>query len=82
MRLHMEIKWIMHDRSSAPLTRPGSHPPQRPELVVTREDGFKAVNYAQLVPVLAEAIKEQQAMIADLQAQVAQLQAESLQPTV
>lgn len=53
-----------------------------PELVVTREDGFKAVNYAQLVPVLAEAIKEQQAMIADLQAQVAQLQAESLQPTV
>lgn len=45
-----------------------------PEVVVTRKDGFKAVNYALLVPVLVEAIKQQQAMIADLQAQVKELQ--------
>jgi len=41
-----------------------------PEVVVTRKDGFKAVNYALLVPVLVEAIKQQQAMIEDLQNQV------------
>ena len=45
-----------------------------PEVVKTKENGFKAVNYAQLVPVLVEAIKEQQAMIADLQEQVDELQ--------
>jgi hypothetical protein len=45
-----------------------------PELVTTKENGFKAVNYAQLVPVLVEAIKEQQSMIADLQEQVNELQ--------
>jgi len=45
-----------------------------PELVTTKANGFKAVNYAQLVPVLVEAIKEQQSMIADLQEQVNELQ--------
>jgi hypothetical protein len=45
-----------------------------PELVVTRNDGFKAVNYALLVPVLVEAIKQQQCMIAELQVQVKELQ--------
>jgi isopentenyl diphosphate isomerase/L-lactate dehydrogenase-like FMN-dependent dehydrogenase len=45
-----------------------------PELVTTKASGFKAVNYAQLAPVLAEAIKEQQSMIADLQEQVNALQ--------
>lgn len=45
-----------------------------PQLVVTRPDGFKAVNYAQLVPVLVEAIKQQQSMLADLQTQVKELQ--------
>jgi hypothetical protein len=45
-----------------------------PELVTTKENGFKAVNYAQLVPALVEAIKEQQSMIADLQEQVNALQ--------
>jgi len=48
-----------------------------PEVVKTKENGFKAVNYAQLVPVLVEAIKEQQTMIADLQEQVNELQHES-----
>jgi hypothetical protein len=41
-----------------------------PELVTTRNDGFKMVNYAQLVPVLVEAIKEQQKTIASLEAKV------------
>lgn len=44
-----------------------------PELVKTREDGLKAVNYAHLVPVLVEAIKEQQSMIAELREQIRQL---------
>ena len=45
-----------------------------PEVVTTRDNGFKAVNYAQLVPVLVEAVKEQQSMIADLREQVNALQ--------
>ncbi len=45
-----------------------------PQVVTTRKDGFKAVNYALLVPVLVEAIKQQQAMIEDLQSQVKDLQ--------
>jgi len=44
-----------------------------PQVVVARKDGLKAVNYALLVPVLVEAIKQQQAMITDLQAQVNEL---------
>ena len=42
-----------------------------PELVATGADGYKAVNYAQLAPVLIEAIKEQQTQIEALKAQVA-----------
>ena len=45
-----------------------------PELVKTREDGFRLVNYAQLVPVLVEAIKQQQSMIDELQEHVRELQ--------
>ncbi len=45
-----------------------------PQLVTTGKDGLKAVNYYELVPVLVEAIKQQQAMIEDLQAQVKDLQ--------
>ena len=48
-----------------------------PELVKTKEDGFKAVNYAQLVPVLVEAIKEQQLMIEELKQQVNELRENS-----
>jgi hypothetical protein len=48
-----------------------------PELVTTKENGFKAVNYAQLVPVLVEALKEQQAMLEDLQARVTELRERS-----
>ena len=37
-----------------------------PELVVTDSDGFKAVKYENLAPVLIEAVKEQQAEIEEL----------------
>jgi hypothetical protein len=52
-----------------------------PQLVITKDNGFKAVNYAQLVPVLVEAIKQQQAMIEDLQLQVNKLQQNSVEMT-
>jgi len=39
-----------------------------PEVVMTREDGYKAVKYEKLVPVLIEAIKEQQQQIEELKA--------------
>ena len=39
-----------------------------PELVSTDAQGFKAVNYAQLTPVLIEALKEQQAQLEALKA--------------
>ncbi len=41
-----------------------------PELVSTGADGFKAVNYAQLTPVLLEAIKELQLQVETLSKQV------------
>jgi hypothetical protein len=40
-----------------------------PELVSTDAEGYKAVNYAQLTPVLLEALKEQQRQIEQLQQQ-------------
>jgi hypothetical protein len=42
-----------------------------PELVSTDAQGYKAVNYAQLTPVLIEALKEQQAQIEALKQQAA-----------
>jgi hypothetical protein len=42
-----------------------------PELVSTDAQGYKAVNYAQLTPVLIEALKEQQQQIEALKLQVA-----------
>ncbi|WP_417592849.1 tail fiber domain-containing protein [Owenweeksia hongkongensis] len=41
-----------------------------PELVITDDNGYKAVNYQGIIPVLIEAIKEQQAEIEDLRALV------------
>jgi hypothetical protein len=38
-----------------------------PELVATDKEGYKSVQYSHLVPVLIEAIKEQQALIESLQ---------------
>lgn len=38
-----------------------------PEIVTTREDGFKAVKYEKLVPLLIEGIKELQKQVVDLQ---------------
>ncbi len=40
-----------------------------PELVSTGADGYKSVNYAQLTPVLIEALKEQQAQLEALKQQ-------------
>jgi hypothetical protein len=45
-----------------------------PELVATDAQGYKSVNYAQLTPVLIEALKEQQQQIETLRAQNAALQ--------
>jgi hypothetical protein len=47
-----------------------------PELVSTDKEGYKAVNYSQLTPVLIEALKEQQAQIEALKAQNATAKAE------
>ena len=46
-----------------------------PEMVHEDEDGYLSVNYMQVVPVLVEAIKEQQAKIAEQQAKTAEQQA-------
>jgi hypothetical protein len=44
-----------------------------PEIVKEGPDGDKAVSYTELVPILTEAIKQQQQQIEDLQQEVAQL---------
>lgn len=44
-----------------------------PELVHTDENGFKTVDYVKLIPVLTEAIKQQQLMIIDLQKEITKL---------
>ena len=44
-----------------------------PELVDTDEEGWKSIEYSQLVPVLIEAIKEQQAIIANQQLELTSL---------
>ncbi|NLK81696.1 MAG: hypothetical protein GX277_05810, partial [Bacteroidales bacterium] len=48
-----------------------------PELVITDESGYKAVEYANLVAVLIEAIKEQQTIIDAQKVQLAQLQTQN-----
>ena len=45
-----------------------------PELVSTDEEGFKNVNYQNMVAVLIEANKEQQKLIEDLQERVKRLE--------
>ena len=41
-----------------------------PELVATRDDGFKAVRYEKIVALLIEAVKEQQSQIDELKAKL------------
>lgn len=47
-----------------------------PEVVTTRENGYKGVRYEKITPLLIEAIKEQQKQIDQLQAIVSKLQNE------
>jgi hypothetical protein len=44
-----------------------------PEVVATREDGYKAVRYEKMVPLLIEAIKEQQKQIKDLEKKILEI---------
>ncbi|MDO7873520.1 tail fiber domain-containing protein [Hymenobacter sp. ASUV-10] len=52
-----------------------------PELVSTDAEGYKAVNYAQLTPVLIEALKEQQQQIEALKARAATAEARATATT-
>jgi len=45
-----------------------------PELVTTREDGYKAVKYEKIVALLIEAIKEQQSSIEKLESRIERLE--------
>lgn len=45
-----------------------------PEMVYTMDNGYKAVNYTALIPVMVEAIKEQQSTIAKLQDELSRVQ--------
>ncbi|MBG8556332.1 tail fiber domain-containing protein [Hymenobacter guriensis] len=47
-----------------------------PELVSTDKDGLKAVNYAQLTPILVEALKEQQRQLEQLRTELSAAQAQ------
>lgn len=49
-----------------------------PELVSTDAQGYKSVNYAQLTPVLIEALKEQQRQIEDLRQEVNTIKANTV----
>lgn len=48
-----------------------------PELVKTREDGFKGINYAEMTAVLVEAVKELTAQVEALKAENTNLKAEA-----
>ena len=45
-----------------------------PEAVKTREDGYLAVDYEKIIPLLIEGIKEQQTTIEDLQSRIKKLE--------
>ncbi|MEW6181106.1 MAG: tail fiber domain-containing protein [Chloroflexota bacterium] len=44
-----------------------------PELVHVHENGYKTIDYVSLIPVLTEAIKQQQLMIVELQKEIIEL---------
>jgi len=49
-----------------------------PEVVKESPNGEKSVSYTELIPVLIEAVKEQQKVIEELKAEVKQLKAKGL----
>jgi hypothetical protein len=49
--------------------------PVFPEMVKTEKDGFKSVNYNGMIPILVEAIKEQQRTIENLEVEIERLKA-------
>ena len=51
-----------------------------PEIVVTRDDGYKAVNYQKLTALLIEAVKELKEEIKELKRQITPTIEESLLP--
>ena len=44
-----------------------------PDIINTRKDGYKGVNYEKIIPLLIESIKEQQSMIEELRGQIDEL---------
>ncbi len=47
-----------------------------PEVVKTESNGYKSVNYSEMIPVLVEALKEQQKQIDELKKEIALLKSE------
>jgi len=47
-----------------------------PEVVTTRENGFKGVKYEKIVPLLIEGMKEQQSQIEELKSEISKLKGE------
>ena len=45
-----------------------------PEVIQIRKDGIKAISYEKVVPLLVEAIKEQQTLIEDLSNRIKSLE--------
>lgn len=52
-----------------------------PELVITKEDGYKAVSYAEMTAVLVEAVKELSAQVESLKVENSELKAEASKVT-
>ena len=44
-----------------------------PEVVTTRNSGYKAVKYEKMIPLLIEGIKEQQTQIEELKQQIEEI---------
>jgi hypothetical protein len=59
-----------------PQSVPSTSPKRPPEVVAENNEGVKGVAYSEIIPVLIEAIKEQQGKIDKLEKSLAELKAE------